>query len=264
MQQAKRLIKAIVKSILKPFSERWVYTARSGLAKGMRVKGGFLFLPKPTPKEAPLLEAIAPSLRGKVVYDIGANIGITTLFFAKHTGDGGLVVAFEPVPPTAKRLQENVHLNRLQNVRVYTLALGEAEGTAEICYAAEAPGIATLRQDIAQGYRKEYRMQTFIVEVVPLDRLIERELLPDPHFIKLDVEGYEYQVLLGARSVIERTRPALFMELHGSSRQERAETWKHIYEFLTERSYHIEAVDKTTITLENLLDHGNLWYCTPQ
>lgn len=262
MHALKRLAKHLAKSALKPLSDRWVYTMRGGLAKGMRLKGGFLFLPKPTPKEAPLLEAIAPHLRGKVVYDIGANIGITTLFFAKHVGEEGLVVAFEPVPPTAQRLQENVRINRLQNVRIYAVALGNVAGQAEICYAEDASGIATLRKDMAQGYQREYQMQTFTVEVVPLDALVEREHLPAPDFIKIDVEGFEYQVLQGARALIERARPSLFMELHGASHEERAETWKQIYEFLTARGYHIETVDGVSITPQNLLSHGNLWYCT--
>lgn len=261
MHALRRLAKHLAKSALKPLSDRWVYTMRGGLAKGMRLKGGFLFLPKPTPKEAPLLEAIAPHLRGKVVYDIGANIGITTLFFAKHVGEEGLVVAFEPVPPTAQRLQENVHINRLQNVRIYPVALGDEAGQAEICYAEDASGIATLRKDMAQGYQREYRMQTFTVEVVPLDSLVEREHLPAPDFIKLDVEGFEYQVLQGAHRLIERARPALFMELHGASHEERAETWRKIYDLLTKLGYHITTAEGTPITLTTLFKHGNLWYC---
>ncbi|MFN3691171.1 MAG: FkbM family methyltransferase, partial [Fimbriimonadales bacterium] len=244
-------------------SDRWVYTARSGLAKGMRLKGGFQFLPKPTPKEASLLESIAPTLAGKVVYDIGANIGITTLFFARWVGAEGVVVAFEPTPPTAKRLIENLRVNRLQNVRVYELALGNSAGHAEISYAPEASGIATLRQDMAQSYQKEYRMQTFTVEVVPLDMLVERERLPLPNFIKIDVEGFEYQVLQGAQRLIERAHPALFLELHGASAEERAITWRQIYDFLSQYGYAITAVNGETITADNLLNHGNLWYCTP-
>lgn len=262
MKQVKRWLKAVLKSALKPLSDRWVYTARGGLAKGMRLKGGFQFLPKPAPKESALLEAIAPTLAGKVTYDIGANIGITTLFFARWAGTAGTVVAFEPVPPTAKRLKENLRINRLQNVRVYELALGNSEGHAEICYAPEASGIATLRKDMAQGYQKEYRMQTFSVEVVPLDVLVEREQLPLPNFVKIDVEGFEYQVLQGAQRLIEHARPAMFLELHGASAEERARTWRQIHDLLSHYGYAITAVNGVAITAENLLNHGNLWYCT--
>lgn len=253
MKQMKRWLREVSKSALKPLSDRWVYTARSGLAKGMRLRGGFQFLPKPTPKESVLLEAIAPTLAGKVIYDIGANIGITTLFFARWAGAEGVVVAFEPVPPTAKRLKENLRINRLQNVRVYELALGNTTGQAEICYATDASGIATLRRDIAQGYRSEFRLQTFTVETVPLDVLVEREQLPLPHFLKIDVEGFEYQVLQGAQRLIEHARPALFLELHGVSVEERAITWRQIHELLSHYGYAITAVNGVAITAENLL-----------
>ena len=263
-QKLQQFLKGALKAVLKPLAERWVYIARSGLVKGMRIKGGFLFLPKPMPKEAPLLEAIAPSLTGKVVYDIGANIGVTTLFFARWVGESGLVVAFEPVPPTAKRLRENVRINHLTNVRIYEVALGDSEGQAEISYTEEASGIATLRRDIAQGYRRTYRLQSFQIPVMPLDTLVSRERLPLPHFIKLDVEGFEWRVLQGAQSVFQQTRPALFMELHGASREERAQTWLQIYRFLEQHGYRMVSVNRKPITPDNFLDEGNLWYCVPE
>ncbi|GIV05871.1 MAG: hypothetical protein KatS3mg016_1446 [Fimbriimonadales bacterium] len=256
-------LKHALKQMLSPLSSRWVYTARSGLAKGMRIKGGFLFLPKPIPKESAVLEAIAPSLTGKVVYDIGANIGITTLFFARAVGEQGLVVAFEPVPPTAQRLRDNVQINRLDNVRVYELALGDEEAQAEISYAAEASGIATLRQDLTLHYQKNYYMQSFQIEVVPLDVLLKREQLPLPDFIKMDVEGFEWQVLRGAQKILKEAHPQLFLELHGASREERYQTWLQIYQYLTQLGYAIVSVNQQPITPNNLLDEGNLWFCTP-
>lgn len=198
------------------------------------------------------------------MYDIGANIGITTLFFAKHVGNEGLVVAFEPVPPTAKRLQENVRVNCLQNVRICTVALGDKIGNAEIVYAEESPGIATLRPDMAQSYLKQFQMQTFTVEVVPLDTLVEREQLPLPFFIKMDVEGFELLVLQGARSVIERARPLLFVELHGASHEDCRTTWRQIYDFMCQYDYRIETPSRVVINVENFLNHENLWLCTPQ
>lgn len=122
MGRATQLVKSIIKTALRPISDRWVYTARSGLAKGMKLRGGFSFLPRPMPKEAPTLFKIADSLRGGVVYDIGANLGITTLFFARCVGENGSVIAFEPVAPIAERLKENLRLNQVRNVRLYEVA----------------------------------------------------------------------------------------------------------------------------------------------
>lgn len=261
MHALKRIARRAIKAMLKPLSDRWVYTARSGLAKGMRIKGGFLFLPKPLPKEATLLEEIAPELRGKVVYDIGANVGLTTLFFARCVGQEGLVIAFEPVSDVAWRLRENVRINRLRNVRIYEVALGDQETQSAIHFTPEASGIATFRHDMAQQYHREYRLQACLVEVVRLDTIVRRESLPLPHFIKIDVEGFEYQVLQGAQGVIEQSHPQIFLELHGSSVEDCRQMWGTIYRFLSEHGYSIISPAKNPITEANLLEEGNLWYC---
>ncbi len=163
MQPLKRLVKRAIKWVLRPLSDRWVYTVRSGLVKGMKLRGGFAFLPRrAVPKEERFLLSIAESMHGWVVYDIGANVGITTLFFARCVGQEGLVTAFEPVPLTAQRLRENVRINRLHNVRIYEVALGDRDMQGEIYFMPEASGAATLRPDIAQRYRQEeYQMGLF-------------------------------------------------------------------------------------------------------
>ncbi len=257
-------MRRLIKHLLRPLSDRWVYIARSGPARGMRVRGGFLFLPKPPPKEMPLLEHVAQYLPGKVAYDVGANIGLVTLFLARCVGEKGLVVAFEPTPPNTARLMENVRLNKLQNVRVYQKALGNAETVATIVYNPDASGIATLREDLAQRYRKQYALQEFQVEVVPLDALVQRESLPLPDFLKIDIEGYEYPMLLGARQTIQMARPIIFVEVHSSSEEDRVQNWNAVYDFLVEAGYSLFAADRTPIDKTNLLHHGNCWLAIPR
>ena len=257
------MMRRLIKHLLRPLSDRWVYTVRSGPARGMRVRGGFLFLPKPPPKEMPLLEHVAQYLGGKVAYDVGANIGLVTLFLARCVGEKGLVVAFEPVPPSVNRLMENVRLNKLQNVKIYQKALGDTETIAAIVYNADASGIATLRKDLAQGYSKQYSMQEFQVEVLPLDTLVERESLPLPDFLKIDIEGYEYPMLLGARQTIQKARPMIFVELHGSTPEDWACNFQAIYAFLEGMEYCIFASDRTPISSGNLHNHGNCWLAIP-
>ena len=257
-------MRRLIKHLLRPLSDRWVYTVRSGPARGMRVRGGFLFLPKPPPKEMSLLEHVAQYLPGKVAYDVGANIGLVTLFLARCVGEKGLVVAFEPTPPNADRLMENVRLNKLQNVRVYQKALGNAETVTTIVYNPDSIGIATLREDLAQRYRKQYALQEFQVEVVPLDTLVERESLPLPDFLKIDIEGYEHPMLQGAQRTIQKARPMIFVELHGSSPEDWRRNLEAVYTFLDEAEYRIFAADRTPIGMENLHQHGNRWLAIPR
>jgi FkbM family methyltransferase len=257
-------MRRLIKHFMRPLSDRWVYTVRSGPARGMRVRGGFLFLPKPPPKEMPLLEHVAQYLPGKVAYDVGANIGLVTLFLARCVGEKGLVIAFEPTPLNADRLMENVRLNKLQHVRVYQKALGDTETVTTIVYTPDASGIATLREDLAQRYRKQYVLHDFQVEVVPLDTLVESESLPLPDFLKIDIEGYEYPMLLGARQTIQRARPMIFVELHGNTPEGWKQNYEAVYKFLDGMNYRLFAADRMPINSENLHDHGNCWLAIPR
>ncbi len=257
-------MKKFLKRLIHPLSSRWVYTARTGPAAGMRVRGGFLFLPKVPPKEMPLLLHVARYLEGRVAYDVGANIGLTTLFLARSVGERGTVIAFEPTPPNADRLVENVRLNQFNNVRLYRVALGEVASTATIVHYPEAVGIATLREDLNQRYRRQYQAHEFQIEVMPLDTLIMRESLPIPDFVKIDIEGYEYPMLLGARETVEKARPMIFVELHSSSPEDRERNWRAVYNFLNERGYAIYAADRASIDGTNLQNHGNCWLAIPR
>lgn len=256
-----RLIKRVIKRILRPLSDRWVYTARSGLAKGMKLRGGFAFLRRPVPKEETILLQIADSLQGRVVYDIGANVGLTTLFFARCVGDEGLVVAFEPVPAMAQRLRENVRLNRLSNVRIYEVALGDQDTHAEIHFTPDASGISTLRPDIAQRYTSDFTMRTLPVQVARLDTLVEREALPPPFLLKIDVEGFEYAVLQGAQRVIEQHHPQIFLELHATSLEDKRRIYQNVYDFINSYKYEIISSKGDTVNESNLLEVPNLWWC---
>lgn len=194
MQRAKSLIKRV----LRPLSSRWIYTARRGLTKGMRRRGGFDFLPWRKPfKEEELLYFLAPQMQGKVVFDIGANIGLVTLFFARHVGNEGRVVAFEPIPYLYKWLCEHVRLNQLKNVTCLQIALGAEKEQKQIYYSRDRLGIGTLDPQIADRYKGKLTTESTQVAVMPLDECIYEYHLPEPNLIKIDVEGFEFQVLQG-------------------------------------------------------------------
>jgi FkbM family methyltransferase len=140
---------------------------------------------------------------GDVAVDAGANIGAHTVALARLVGEGGCVVAFEPQPVIFQMLCANVAVNGLTNVIARHAALGAAADRVIfpwIDYAAVQDYGAVPLLNASQGV---------YVDVRALDAVFEFDHL---RFLKIDVEGMEADVLRGARQVIERTRPFLYVE----------------------------------------------------
>jgi len=186
----------------RPWFDRFTYTARSGPARGLRRRGGLGFLPgrPPTAEERWLL---GQDWRGQAVFDIGAWEGVLALFFARAVGPAGAVVAFEPHPRHFRRLAENLALNGFAHARALPLALGAYDGAAP--FASDA--VAGRSRLVTAGAGAT-------VPVARLDTLMAAERLPPPDFIKIDVEGAELDVLLGAEATLAARRPRLLIEVH--------------------------------------------------
>jgi FkbM family methyltransferase len=150
---------------------------------------------------------------GAVCFDVGANVGVYVLQFAHWSAPNGRVVAFEPNPAASAALHRHIRLNHLgPRVRVVQAAVGAAPGKATL-FAAGADGMSRLGEsnpvlaDQAVGVN---------VSLITLDQFCQEEdLWPD--WLLIDVEGFEFQVLQGARQLLRR-RPAtgVVVEIHPS------------------------------------------------
>ena len=125
--------------------------------------------------------------RGGTVVDVGANIGIYTQLAAQLVGDHGRVVAFEPGPALPRLRAVTAGL---RNVDVVAAALGQRAGAAVMHVPAHQAGLASLRSGADHVDARSVRVL----------RLDECETVPhrEIDLVKVDVEGYEGEVLLGA------------------------------------------------------------------
>ena len=137
---------------------------------------------------------------GHTVVDVGANLGTTVLSLAKAVGSTGSVIAFEPQPLLAQCLQTNLTINECFNTRVFTCALAHRSGWARMA----APGVSQGCNYGSVSLGKEGLQ-------VPVMRLDDFEL-PALALLKVDVEGFEWQVIRGAREHLLRHRPVLYLE----------------------------------------------------
>jgi FkbM family methyltransferase len=146
---------------------------------------------------------------GGNVIDVGANIGITATIAGLMVAPGS-VLALEPVAEAFAHLEANIERSNLRNVKCLNLAAAAAEGQVNLVY---HPG-HTFAAFV--GYEKVTDRYTGYAEksvrAVALDQLVLDEGLSNVDFVKIDVEGYELEVLRGSRAMLEKCRPVVFME----------------------------------------------------
>jgi len=143
-----------------------------------------------------------------IILDIGANLGLHTVWFSKHAFTGK-VNSFEPNEFNRQLLHHNIKQNRCKNVQVYANAVSNRLGNAFLsCFDPSIPGnygeCSLTEGNPSANYAA--------VPTVPIDKLPFDKV----DFIKIDVEGYEPQVLKGAEKTIAKHRPSMLIEVNNS------------------------------------------------
>ena len=149
--------------------------------------------------EAAFLASYAPA--DGVAVDAGANIGAHTLVLARAVGPRGMVIAAEPQRAVFQILCANLALNEIRNAHAFHCALGAAAGRTKI------PAF-DYRQENNYGGVSAGAERGETVRVQTVDGLS----LPRLDLLKIDVEGWEAEVLRGAAASIKRHRPVLYVE----------------------------------------------------
>lgn len=152
-----------------------------------------------------LIEKLLP--KGGVFVDVGANIGVMSTFAARHVGDKGSVFAFEPDSVNFTRLTWARQRNHLPQMLPVPVALGAKSAVASLMGAPGGDG----------GLSSLVKFEGFQAQsTVPVVRMDEYLLTFDPariDLIKIDVEGFEKDVVEGAAKIFECYKPAVIMEM---------------------------------------------------
>jgi FkbM family methyltransferase len=191
-------------------------TIQSGAAAGARINLGGSYLQYltgdvETVVQDTLSEVVTP---GRVVYDVGANIGFFTIVCSRLAGSTGRVYAFEPMPESAATLRHNVALNALENTEVVEKAASSAGGTAELLISEWSAFHALKSEGISAPERTRGAVE---VETVTLDDFASKSDAGPPDVVKIDVEGAELEVIKGMTALLASKRPLLICELHGTN-----------------------------------------------
>lgn len=156
--------------------------------------------------------------KGQVVIDVGAHIGSFTVKASMEVGGEGHVVALEPSSSNFKMLRMNVQANHCDNVTALNVAAGSKEDTGLLKLYARPGGNSFYRRELED-------VGTERVSITTLDSVTAQSDFGRVDFIKIDVEGYELEVLRGAAKTLDSFHPNIAMETHdfGPSSEELAQ-----------------------------------------
>jgi FkbM family methyltransferase len=180
--------------------------------------------------EEALRRALESAVRpGDVVWDVGANVGLDSRMFSDWVGPDGSVEAFEPSGPAREALDEL----ELPNVTVHGVALGDRATTLELHLSAHSMTNSLVGGDGGGG-------PTTPVTVVRGDDLCLRQ----PQVIKIDVEGFEEEVIQGMLRTLQQCR-AVFCEIHFAVLERRGETYapRRIERLLGNNGFSVDWLD---------------------
>ena len=176
-------------------------------------------------KEIQIIQSII-NKNNSCTIDLGANVGVFTKVLAENSKH---VYALEPEPGNFRQLQEN--MKPFDNVSLYNMAASNMTGSDTLHFSYINNGMHRLYESVLcfGGYKipvKTIRMD---------DLIIEQEKVEKIDFIKMDVEGFEYFVIVGMMELLLRDKPAIISEFHPSSIRESGADPRRIYKIMIEK-----------------------------
>ena len=180
---------------------------------------------------------------GDVVLDIGAFIGDHTIYYSKLVGDNGSVIAFEPNRDSFFCLEHN--LKAYKNVELINSAIGKEYGFVRTVDVLGNIGMNFLIPDNLGG------IVIYSLNQMEIDRI---------DFIKIDVEGFELDVLIGGKETINKFKPIMVIEINDATLSRQGISRNDIFAWLQENNYIYRNIYKEQGLNDSQLDI----ICTPK
>ena len=164
-----------------------------------------------------------------IVVDIGANTGYYSMVAAPKARQ---VFAFEPVPSLRKQLQENISLNKFNNIHIQPYAISAHSGNAILYISGDDnTGMSGLQQP------DNFSGKTETADMITLDEWVINNNTDQLNLIKMDTEGNEMNILAGMKNTIEKYHPVIFMEVIAALLKNNGHTPADIYQRLFASGY---------------------------
>lgn len=173
---------------------------------------------------------------GAIVFDVGGFRGITSQWFSRVARE---VFVFEPMPESAESIRSALKVRDITNVSVHELALSDKVGTSDFHIYASRGHNSLGRVKTSSKY-----VRSIQVPMTTLDEFAKAHRIDRIDFLKIDVEGFELEVLNGAKNLLAAKRiGAILFEANRPVLKSIGKTAMPIYELLTSYSYTVTDLD---------------------
>lgn len=176
----------------------------------------------------------------KYFFDIGAHIGIVSLPISKNISSKGKIFAFEASKLNLKFLKYHIQSNNIKNIKVINKLVTSTTKKKSVLFESnESSGMSSVIPINQKQITKKK-----IVQSITLDKFCAiKKIFPD--IIKVDIEGSEIDMLIGAKDIIKRTKPLIFLSYHPYHIKKLGYDKNFIFDILKELDYEIYDSKKT-------------------
>lgn len=172
--------------------------------------------------------------KGDTILDIGAHIGLFSVVAAQLAGDKGKVFAFEPSTETNTLLKQTISINRLNNnIEAHGEAMGAVSGKT-VFYVSAVKGD---NSNSLVSYKDDRQLFPLEVDMYCIDDFVQSKNIGSLGFIKIDVEGSEYDALCGAKNTLQKLRPACIVAIHPEPIAAKGDSLEKIYDLIAGNNY---------------------------
>jgi FkbM family methyltransferase len=167
---------------------------------------------------------------GDTVIDIGANIGVLTLFFRKLVGNEGMIYSFEPNPVAFSILKKNINENNLTNIQIEDKAVSNKNDKVSF----------TIDSSITNSRIAKNHKDVTLLDCVSMDEYFTENKMKKIDFVKIDTEGYDLTVLEGMTKIIQlNPELKIMVEFHTRLLQEAGTDPHDLLKFLHQQNFKI-------------------------
>lgn len=168
--------------------------------------------------------------KGNTILDIGANIGLYSLYASKIVGEQGRIISFEPFKQNYHSFSNNIALNNFINIQLEKKAVGIENGSIKLYYNQDEQNLGMVSTQFVENAICEE------VSVISIDEYIEENKINQVDFIKIDIEGHEFKALQGMRNTLLKYKPTILIEILEENNS--ADNNEYVHRFLVDLGYH--------------------------